>query len=506
MKKTIIKILGITVLIITIIVLIYFKFFYNTEEIPQIIQVANQEEIIPILNLGIAEFDTINPIKSQNKYVQQISKLIYEPLFEIDSEFKLTKKLATEITKLNDLTYILKFKENTYFHNGDILSPQDILYTIDQIKENKDSIYYPNIANIQNIKIIDETTIRINLYESDSFFEYNLIFPILNKEEAGTGMYEITKLNAPIELNYNTKYWNSELPNITQIKINIYKEVTDLYQGFKDGEIDVLYTSNTNYENFLGTIGYEKKEYMGRVFSYLVLNLESKLLKEQELRKAICHTINKTEIVSKIYKNHVIADFPLEYVSWLYKKQSWYTYDLDKAINLLEKNGWEYQDNVWQKKKNELELNFLVDSLDKEANDVAYLVKQQLQKIGIQVNIEKVSTKLYKYYLKTKNYDIILKKQIVGIAPNLDTFLGEENTSNYKRTEITETLEKIKTTNEDSQILYEQIEKYYLEDIPFISIAFNKEIMLYNTKIHGNVIPNWYQIFNHIEKWKILNI
>ena len=42
-----------------------------------------EDEIIKEISLGIAEFDTINPILSNNKYVQEISRIIYDPLFEL---------------------------------------------------------------------------------------------------------------------------------------------------------------------------------------------------------------------------------------------------------------------------------------------------------------------------------------------------------------------------------------------------------------------------------------
>lgn len=52
-------------------------------------KVSMDEEVIKDMTLGVASFDTINPILSQNKHVQEISRIIYEPLFELDSEYKL---------------------------------------------------------------------------------------------------------------------------------------------------------------------------------------------------------------------------------------------------------------------------------------------------------------------------------------------------------------------------------------------------------------------------------
>ena len=51
----------------------------------------DEEEITKEITLGVAEFDTMNPILSQNKHIQEISRIIFEPLLEIDKDYKLQK-------------------------------------------------------------------------------------------------------------------------------------------------------------------------------------------------------------------------------------------------------------------------------------------------------------------------------------------------------------------------------------------------------------------------------
>ena len=50
-------------------------------EIQEVSYKATEIETESVLQLGILNFDTFNPIESKNEQVQQISKLIYEPLF-----------------------------------------------------------------------------------------------------------------------------------------------------------------------------------------------------------------------------------------------------------------------------------------------------------------------------------------------------------------------------------------------------------------------------------------
>ena len=61
--------------------------------------ISNEEEKIKEIRVGIAGIDTINPILSNNKNVQDITKLIYEPLVNLTSDYKAEPCLATEWAK-----------------------------------------------------------------------------------------------------------------------------------------------------------------------------------------------------------------------------------------------------------------------------------------------------------------------------------------------------------------------------------------------------------------------
>ena len=82
-----------------------------TDEITAGITPNINEEVIKDINLGVAEFDTMNPILSQNKHVQEISRIIYEPLFELDGEYKLKKCLASDWAKTSPTTYLIKIQK-----------------------------------------------------------------------------------------------------------------------------------------------------------------------------------------------------------------------------------------------------------------------------------------------------------------------------------------------------------------------------------------------------------
>ena len=64
---------------------------------------TEETQVIPNIRLAIAGIDTINPILSKNQNVQDISKLIYEPLFSITHDYKL--EITLNIENVGDNTF-----------------------------------------------------------------------------------------------------------------------------------------------------------------------------------------------------------------------------------------------------------------------------------------------------------------------------------------------------------------------------------------------------------------
>ena len=180
---------------------------------------SNQDERVKELKLGIASFDTINPVLSKNKNVQNITKLIYEPLVNLTSDYKAEACLASEWAKESGNSYLIKLRENVRWSNGQAFTSQDVKFTIDRLKDT-DTIYSANVQNVVGVDIVDDYTIRINLDSDIPFFEYNLTFPILsssyylgedfttsskNTSPVGTGMFKITDVQSSyITLSKNT--------------------------------------------------------------------------------------------------------------------------------------------------------------------------------------------------------------------------------------------------------------------------------------------------------------
>ena len=221
MKNGIKYIFFIFVIMIIIFAILQIKKTDKKEEKPQ--EEIQEEAVKQELKLGIAEYDTINPIISQNKYIQDISKLIYEPLITLNTRYEIEGCLAEEWAKTSNTIYVIKLKQNITWPNEENLTVYDVIYTIEKIKE-INSIYTPNVQNIEQVEAVDNYTLKITLNQETPFFEYNLTFPIMNrtycgnedfansekiKQEIGTGAYKISNISAnTITFEKNENWWN----------------------------------------------------------------------------------------------------------------------------------------------------------------------------------------------------------------------------------------------------------------------------------------------------------
>ena len=283
----------------------------------------------------------------------------------------------------------------------------------------------------------------------------------------------------------------------------------EVYNAFKLGYVDIINTSNLNYKDYVGKIGYNTVEYVGREYDYLVLNNENDVLSNKNVRQALFYSIDRQKIINEVYdSNYFLTDFPLDYGSFLYDNDAIETkYDINLAKDILVNDGWRFEYNSWRKYENyrykRLNFNLIVNSSNENRVKVAENIKEQLGDLGINITVIKLNDRNYDYYIKNNYYDMLLTGRNIGITPNLETYFGEENLSNYKNEVIIGAMNDIKNITDELLLKekYNQIIEEYKKDIPFISLYNNKNILIYDSKIYGTIKPNFYNIFYNFENW-----
>lgn len=469
----------------------------------------------------------MNPLLSNNRNVQEISRLLYEPLLTLGENYELQPNLAKEWSKTGDTSYILKLRDDVKWQDGSKVTANDVQFTIDRLKDTP-SIYSYQVIHVIGVDVIDEYTIRINLDTVVPFFEYNLIFPILsknnylnqdftnaelNKMPWSNSMYKIvSNEGSTITLKKNENYWNKAQKDakIETIIINLYSSMGEAYNSFKLGNVDIISTQNLNVEEYIGTMGYQKKEYKGREFDFIAMNCTDSLLSRSEVRKAVSYAIDKSGVMSSVYGGkYYMAEFPLDYGNWSYtSNNSSIGYNPDQAKQVLMDQGWQYKYGTWQKVENyrtiRLNLEMVVNSENASQVAASEIIKSNLENIGIKLKLIKVTAKQYTNYLTNKNYMMILTGINIGMSPDLSTYLGDNNLANYHTQEVTTLMSELNNITNNNEAVKEkitQLAEIYKNEIPYISLYFNKNTVLYSNNLMGEIKPNNYSLFYGIENW-----
>lgn len=497
MKAQIAKFIFFTVIAFLLIIAIYIMYNGNNQMAVDIKGNTRKEILEDSISIGIVNMDTLNPLLTKHRDVQYILKLVYLPLLDITKEFELTPSLATEWSKLDGKTYLIKLKENKLWQDGKLFTADDVKFTIESLKNSwTDSLYYDNVKNIKEVVIIDKYTIKLFLEDEIEFFEYKLLFPILPKHQyskeieeitekpIGTGEYsfkEITDQKITL-INQNAK--------TKELDICIYDNTSNLYADFSKKHIDIVISSNINIEEYIGTMGYKKQIIPDREFDYILINRNNEVLESTKTRQAIDLAIDKKQIIYDVFKkNYCEADFP-ENKS---KSEESSIYNPNKAKEILLSDGWEYRNDSWYKNGKKLYFKIAVNSLDESRKKVVEIIKEQLELIGIKADIVSLNKNNYEYALKNNYYDLIITGNILPIEPNYKKYFKENG----------KLLEEICTIDnkEIKKKKMEELKVIYKEEVPFISLYSSSLALLLNANIKGDFEANWYNLFYDINKW-----
>ena len=528
-KSNIIKYLFIV--IIAVLVIVTSVYFYKEKKEEQnkgaLDHTSTVSNIQRDIRVSISEFDNINPLLSSNRNVQEITKVVYEPLVTLDTSYKMQYCLAREIAKTDDTTYLIQLREDVKFHDGTTFDSNDVKFTIDTILQKGISIYRDNLKHVSGLNLIDDYTLTLSLSQPVDFFEYNLTFPIMSSEfyegedfvtsaknnaPVGTGMFEIgLSEEKSIRLDKNEEYWNIENRKsmIENIYINKYGTIGEAYTAFKNGELDIMNIKISNIEEYIGSLGYNKIQYKGRDYTFLAFNtMHGDINSNARIREAISYAIDKNYVIANVLGGaYTVANFPTDFGSWSSTGSSDQKYNLDTASQLLQADGWTLKNGNWQKNINgrntNLFINLTINKDNGTITNVANNIKEQLASFGITVNIKSLASNKYNDVINNKGYEAALITVRNSYTPNVNTFLGEGNLSNYNNDEVKGILNDIKNSK-DNNFLHEKFNRLYEiynSEAPFIGLYRNLNCVVCHQSLVGNITPNAYNIYHNIEKW-----
>ena len=490
------------------------------------------------LNLSVTRFNTLNPLYNQNYSVFQLHHLIYESLVTFTENLDIEPLLARSWVVAPDGQSIdIKLREGVKWHDGTPFTSQDVIFTINLIKGNiKEAkgrtIYTTNLQHVTEVKEIDSNTIRVAFSKPYSNILEVLTFPILpahyftktnlenmqsnSFEMIGTGPFKINNYDSTrvIELKRNVQYWRSK-PYIETINVLIVPDQEAQLSLFENKDVDIAQPNSLDWAKYLDDSSVNLFEYISNHFEFIGFNFKNFLLRDNNVRRAIAYGIDRHRLVKDIYLDHgTVADLPVNPTSWLYDEGSIQIgNDLNSAIQLLEQStfGTVNQSNI---RINEdgtpLRFKLLLNSDNILREKKAYFIRDELRKIGIELELVIADWDKYQNDARAGNFDLILGGWELSYIPDL-TFafhssqVGNTNFIYYSNEVMDEILQNTNNARNRIQKLeaYHELQGYLLEELPYITLFFKDSSVLIRNKVHGNIRPTPYNIFYKVEEWFI---
>ena len=363
----------------------------------------------------------------------QMNLLTYNGLTRIDMKtLQPVCDLAQSYTQESDTVWVFKLREGVLFHNGDKMTADDVMATIQYAKKFPNSKNYT--ASMQKIEAVDPLTVRITTFApnpnllNDLAYHFNFILPKslidsgndFNANPVGTGPYKFTRWNKGNSIAFEAfdEYFDAERrASIKTLRFVMIPEGTTRTMSLESGEVDFVYDIAPNdIARLLTTDGIAVANVTSVENFFLHLNCVSTPFKDVNLRKAIAYAINREEIIAGALSGHGTPSYSC--VSMGYKESSLenaYSFNLNKAKEYM---------GAWGGDPASVTLDVICSNETKKA--IATIMQDELSQIGIKVTVNEMDAASYQAAMTTLN----LTAAIVSWSPsNAMTYIQRFQTS-----------------------------------------------------------------------------
>lgn|GEM_PF-1425633 len=378
--------------------------------------------------------------------------------------------------------------------------------------------HYDSLNLLQNFSLKRLKTEK-NLTENDSIQQFAESFnSSLTKTNSasfyGSGPYKLKKWQKGerIILERKSDWWGAVLDkentffkaNADEIQFEIINDNQTAINALKAGEIDVLnYVSQNDYQKIENSPNLTTLECHQHGYNYIGFNCNHPILGEQQFRKAIELSIPYQRIIEVVYQNKAeINRLPLAVQQTELRNEEivFEGQDVEKAKRILAELKWEdSNDNgIIDKMINgqlvECDLQYHYNSGNEERKAVGYLLKNELSKIGISLQVNELEWLTYLNALKNNEIQLFMSgKLTLPITPDFTNALyssaanGGRNYANYQNPALDSIIDLI-LMEPNKQLRTEMIKKVQeivAKDVPYVYLLSTK-----NRFAHSNRLKN----------------
>ncbi len=477
----------------------------------------------------------INPVLAiLNEADRDLVALVFAGLTKRDEKGNVVGDLAeTFSASSGGRTYKFTLRENLIWPDGAPITADDVLFTVNLVQDLRyESPLKPSWQGVRARKI-DERTVEIALSVPLASFPENASLGILpkhlwenvaphdfalselNLKPMGAGPYKIRKISrnsngtvSSIELDKNPTYYDPAF--IDKITFRFYDSEDALLRDWRRGRLDsVGIASPYAGQNLSGGHVYELR--MPRYYGVFFNDEKNAILKDRDLRVALAHATNRSEIIENISGlpaqaggRALAQEGPLP--PWELpnpNELASYEFSEDTARNLV--------------KAGDTPPSFKLTTADiPELTQVARILLDQWEKVGFKIEIDIVpASDIQSDVIRPRNYEALLFGEALGVSSDPFSFWHSSqikdpglNLALYDNVTVDNLLEQARQTTDAAERRRElaEFERIVRRDLPAIFLYSPRYLYVLPKKIKGfakEIIGTPDQRFEGINDWYI---
>ncbi len=457
----------------------------------------------------IGNISTLNPLLAASEPEQAASRLLFSSLYNYDVTGALHTDLAESMTVKDDKVYTIKLR-NAVWHDGKNLTAEDVVYTINLIKNPQ--VRSPLRVNWLDIsaRAIDDSTVEFMLPAVYAGFSHALTFPVIPKHilqsvspssmreadfsssPVGSGPFAVKRVQTSestsstdvVRMEPNTKYYGA-VSTLSRLELRAYGNESLLVKAVNSGEVSAASGLSLSAADNIKSKQYSTKHWLLNKGVYLLMNNRSQTLQDARVRQALRYATDTSSIRATVGDNVARLDTPILQSQIAQKLPAAPDYNLDKAKALLKEAGWTYNQGQWKGKDGRpLAVAVTTSSGRDEYKKIVDALKQQWSKLGVDVQLREIdtsstTTSFVQSVLQPRDYDALLYELELGADPDVFAYWHSSqasasgyNFANYSNRTVDNDLVggRSRTNSALRAAKYIQFVNQWLNDAPAIGL------------------------------------
>ncbi|MDX8045828.1 nickel ABC transporter substrate-binding protein [Gracilibacillus sp. S3-1-1] len=432
------------------------------------------------------------------------------------------------------LAYTFHLREDVSFTDGETFNAEAVKKNMDAIMDNKERHAWLDLVNlIEENVVIDEYTYKLVLkspyyptltelgltrpfrfVSPNDFIEGETKDGIRDYHGTGPWMLSEHKENQEAVFTANEDYWG-EKPKVSSVRWKVMPDHQTILLALEKGEIDLIFGSDGDMIDLDSFSALEEQgDYVTKLSDpiasrAILLNSNRPVIRDIEVREALQYAIDKQSIANGVLNGYesvapTLLSSTVPYSDFQLKERK---YDVDKAKELLDKDGWERgSDGYRYKNEQKLELNLYYNSDNAQEKTISEYIQHDLKAIGVELHITGEPKQAFLDRQKSGDFDLQYSLSW-GTPYDPQSYLSswripahgdyQAQTGLDKKEWLDETITNLLIeNNEDTRtVMYQDVLTYIHDEAIYIPITYSRTKAVYRPALQGVTFnPSQYEI------------